>query len=638
MRDIPIPSDWNEEIDGWETAIVCLPNSVEWRAVFLGAIQALHYGPLWERETGDIKQTQQIIDQIVEGIRMNCNETFERQAVALEGIQAILERWYDSDHIELLGFIEGLIAQENPALAGIISWIGEWGELLAAIGLPNLPNISLNPTGLFHLVSSLFTNTAFRNHLQDITLALNTQNIATNGPGVEIVWNTLLGVLPGLADTFVDHVLLGDLDEHVSLSTSAIITALTGNYVTNKLDDIRNATNGGSILPGDNVVNQLKLIKQTVSNLSVQISVSTQPGGVDGCGCITVGPEPAEPSEGDDPADHGGPPPDGFEDWTVFDQYKCRYSNKIVDEFINILTVVQGLTPALFGLSVAAGILIIAAVITGLAAIPIFALALAVGTVSLVVFGAFAGIILTVDGEVFLDNWIDGLEDDKDAIVCALFLSQTPEAALSALNEWILDHATTAAGPLDQGDDLLEFATTLVEAILTNNLVNMMFPDLANAEFIPIDYIGEVDCQSCTLDNCPFVITTGSGTPVHSGTSFTASAADVGGGVYVLEMLTDVTCIDNNWCVLIVSRTAMNNTSANYTRKLYSNANGVHNYNFEDFDWNSDPADCFPDVATREYPISGCTFASDGPFDVEFRVIKSVAAVDADPSASTACD
>jgi hypothetical protein len=63
---LPIPDDWNEETDGYILGLVCIPNSVYWRAIVRGQIQILSYGRFWDEQTGIIKDVQAIGRQIYE--------------------------------------------------------------------------------------------------------------------------------------------------------------------------------------------------------------------------------------------------------------------------------------------------------------------------------------------------------------------------------------------------------------------------------------------------------------------------------------------------------------------------------------------------------------------------------------------
>ncbi len=67
-----IPSDWNEETDGFQLAVLCIPNSREWRGVFVGQISDLAYGRNWNKKTGVILDVQLIAREIFESMSMTC--------------------------------------------------------------------------------------------------------------------------------------------------------------------------------------------------------------------------------------------------------------------------------------------------------------------------------------------------------------------------------------------------------------------------------------------------------------------------------------------------------------------------------------------------------------------------------------
>jgi len=364
------------------------------------------------------------------------------------------------------------------------------------------------------------------------------------------------------------------------------------------------------------------------------ILAAMQAGGVNGCGCITIGPGEDAPSAGDDPDDHGGEPPTGFDDWTAYDEYKCRYANRIVDEFIELLTRMIGLLPAAAGLGIAAIVALIAGVIAGGWSILII-LAVGVGTAALTVFTLIATIILADDGLAFFTAWAAELEATKESAVCAMFVSQTPEAARAAIVTWMSDAAAEAVVGLGNGTLLGDLADQLIAAAVNNNLVNRMFPDLAQAEFIPIDYIGDIDCTGCVAD-CAFGFVTGSGGLVYTGSEFELSSEDLGGGVHSLQIVT--TCTDANWCVIFTQVPAglVCPNPSNYTRRLYSTANGTNSYHNIGYE-NASP-DCYFPIGVR-LPLSGFSVANDAAFTVRLRIINLAPSVDNEPpEASTDCD
>lgn len=71
-RALPIPDDWQG--DEYALALVCIPNSQQWKALFLGALSTLSYGRTWDRNTGSIKEAQSIANEIYESVKMACTD------------------------------------------------------------------------------------------------------------------------------------------------------------------------------------------------------------------------------------------------------------------------------------------------------------------------------------------------------------------------------------------------------------------------------------------------------------------------------------------------------------------------------------------------------------------------------------
>jgi len=67
-----IPSDWNEEGDGFQIVALCIPNSPQWRAIFVGRISDLAYGRNYNKLTGTIVDAQAIARNIFESMTMTC--------------------------------------------------------------------------------------------------------------------------------------------------------------------------------------------------------------------------------------------------------------------------------------------------------------------------------------------------------------------------------------------------------------------------------------------------------------------------------------------------------------------------------------------------------------------------------------
>lgn len=67
---LPIPDDWIEERDGYVLALVCVPNSLQWRAIARGRFADLTGGRIWDEKTGRIKAVQVIAREIFDSMAM----------------------------------------------------------------------------------------------------------------------------------------------------------------------------------------------------------------------------------------------------------------------------------------------------------------------------------------------------------------------------------------------------------------------------------------------------------------------------------------------------------------------------------------------------------------------------------------
>ncbi len=73
-----IPSDWDEETDGFLCYVMCVPNSRQWRGVFDGHIDTLAYGRKWNKLSGQITDVQAIAREVFESMcAVRCDEIFE---------------------------------------------------------------------------------------------------------------------------------------------------------------------------------------------------------------------------------------------------------------------------------------------------------------------------------------------------------------------------------------------------------------------------------------------------------------------------------------------------------------------------------------------------------------------------------
>lgn len=121
---LPIPDDWNEATDGYCLGLVCIPNSVFWRSIVRGQIQALAYGRLWDEQTGRIKDVQVVGNQIFESLCMTCTDVFDNinlnlaeLAGKLDTLNATLQALPVSQ--ELIDAILGVSSEINEQGAGL---------------------------------------------------------------------------------------------------------------------------------------------------------------------------------------------------------------------------------------------------------------------------------------------------------------------------------------------------------------------------------------------------------------------------------------------------------------------------------------------------------------------------------------
>lgn len=81
-----IPSDWNEETDGFQLVLMCIPNSRQWRGITVGQIEDFTYGRNWNKLTGTITEAQAVARDIFESMTMACLDD------VLEVMQCICEQ------------------------------------------------------------------------------------------------------------------------------------------------------------------------------------------------------------------------------------------------------------------------------------------------------------------------------------------------------------------------------------------------------------------------------------------------------------------------------------------------------------------------------------------------------------------
>jgi len=162
------------------------------------------------------------------------------------------------------------------------------------------------------------------------------------------------------------------------------------------------------------------------------LAMSRNPGGAGGgCGTGTVGqvlgcldglpneaflPQPGEQLTGQ--------PPEGFETWEEFNIYKCAAANWIWAHERQTMVYFRGLDAGAIGTIVLVPIL--ALIFATIEAPPVAAIAAIIGI-------AVEIAILAGAGWWYLDQMIQNWDDNREAIVCALFNSSTSDQAAEAL-------------------------------------------------------------------------------------------------------------------------------------------------------------------------------------------------------------
>jgi len=81
---VRIPNDWDGET--WIPVLFCIPDSVLWKSAVYGAISTLGRGRLWDADTGTVTEAQEIGNEILESVSMECSDVFDGIRQAIEDI------------------------------------------------------------------------------------------------------------------------------------------------------------------------------------------------------------------------------------------------------------------------------------------------------------------------------------------------------------------------------------------------------------------------------------------------------------------------------------------------------------------------------------------------------------------------
>jgi len=447
----PIPQDFDPEQDQWRLVLFCIPDSREWRALVRGHIENFGYGRNWDEKTGSILAVQEIGRDIFESMDMTCGEDIKR-------IADVLEKWYDSQFVNLDDLIEVLPAGK---FANWLDILGEYSEALNFL-TPGF-NLQLPKTDIFAQIGNFIFRKRVVEGINDISLQLKSLNTATAGPGAKTIIDELIQLLP--QDELIDWV-LGDLDEAVSSISDDLLTLLTGNYVTNRLDDIRNSVNGGGLFSGNVVdgLNDLHAILKECCERDHQVNITInqeQPHG----GEISV-----------------GQPGDQFPDQPTYLDAKCASANAIFDTvsgfIVDILDSdleeilsgsVGGVIPVLSYKLANAGVL-----------------GWAISKVSAFVTGIAIKLVGSV--EINFGDIADALSEQHADLVCVMYNASDTIAAKNMFMA-TLALATT---------QLSEVETDVVSDLLTYDLLNQLFAPRGDAA----SYQPTINCAACGGDPC----------------------------------------------------------------------------------------------------------------------------------------
>lgn len=279
------------------------------------------------------------------------------------------------------------------------------------------------------------------------------------------------------------------------------------------------------------------------------LAIQGMSGGICGCPATATG---EYPDPGTEIGDEGSEAPPGYEETPATNSEACNMSNWIwfgMHETIvkfrlyNIIGWVTFGVPALIGI-------IISLLTAGTTELFISIFAAQLGALS-----ALAESLLSA-GDSDLEEIQDWLEEEKEAIVCSLYVANNVAEAIANLD------ALADAFPMDALQKAIFFA-------IANNytLAGRFFPSDA-ALTAAAELEDKIDCADCgQYVDCPFEFQYGTGSFRYDGESFTINA-QLTGGYYLLNFLTDCggeNCNSSgNWCVTLLDTDI--DTSPGYNR------------------------------------------------------------------------
>jgi len=214
-----------------------------------------------------------------------------------------------------------------------------------------------------------------------------------------------------------------------------------------------------------------------------------------------------------------GDPPEGFDTWEQYQEYKCSQANRIADDWIATignLSSIGGIVGVIAGAALAA---FLNTSLLGGVLVGVMAVGFSAGTAATLIIAALIALIAGGVGlfAYFIDLSAD-METDKQDLVCALYNATSVSGAITAISDFTADIA--AGLSYDPGDDDSLFQSVVGDiagAIINTSVINGLF----DGSLEP--YNGELDC-TCSGVQCAIGFHFGSGDLSRSGNQRTLTA------------------------------------------------------------------------------------------------------------------
>jgi len=205
-----------------------------------------------------------------------------------------------------------------------------------------------------------------------------------------------------------------------------------------------------------------------------------QPGGAGSGGTGNTAAPPTDIVTGE-PANHTGDPPDGFESWDDYDNYKCALAHWIAD---SVVASAQNIS--FYDLAAAAGIGGIASLLASSLLVPVAGeIVWAIAGLAVVAGG------LGAFGSLFSDLY-EGLSDVVDDLACAMYLGADLDSVVSGLQQIVTDvcDAQFAAG-------VNVVAAQIAMDMFSTDALNKLFTKDVSRTYPAADCDGCVEPQGC---------------------------------------------------------------------------------------------------------------------------------------------